>query len=174
MSVLPPQPVCRLCDGPVDPLEKHYRATGDFLPPGDPLVPFCNTPLHWPCYAEWPQRPRFARHYVDAWVQANRQNPFWWLVHRDDLVYVSVNPQRPIEEASVRLYAIGNDIRIPLPRWSSWLAKPHEVTPGLHGFELEMLDEVLPLLRELLPDDHALVDAIDPAEKRPRARKASR
>lgn len=129
--------------------------------------------MHWSCYAAWPERPRFARHYVQAWIKANRRNPFWWSVWRDDRVYVSINPQRPVEEASVRLMGVGSDIRVPLTRWAEWLRDPEHVTPGLYAIEREALAEVLPTLRRQFPDDHALVHAIDPDEKRPRARRES-
>lgn len=171
MSSALPKLKCPICDGSIDPLGDFFRASGDFLPAGDPLTRFCNAPLHWTCYENWPERPRFARHHVDAWVRANRKNPFWWFVHRDDHVYVSANPAQPVVEASVRLYAVGSDIRVPLPRWAEWLADPTRVTPGLQAIEQEALAEVLPTLRARLPDDHAVVDAIDPDEKPPAARK---
>jgi len=167
------QPGCAICKQPVDLLEKHFRASGDFLPAGDPLTPIANAPMHWACYAGWPERPRFARHYVQAWIKANRRNPFWWSVWRDDRVYVSINPQRPVEEASVRLMSVGSDIRVPLPRWANWLREPEQITPGLQEIEREALAEVLPTLRRQFPDDYALVHAIDPDEKRPRARRES-
>jgi len=166
MSKLVPDLQCGLCSRPIDPLKPHFRASGDFLPKGDALTRYCNAAMHWPCYAEWPERSRFAQHYVDAWVAANRNNPFWWFVYRDEHVYISANPQKPVEEASVRLYAAGSDIRLPLPRWSEWLRKCERVTPGLSEFELAELRKVLPTLRAQFPDDHAVVDAIDPDEKR--------
>lgn len=168
MASVLPQLKCAICGGPLDALDNSFRASGKFLPAGDPLAHFCNAPLHWSCYADWPDRPRFARHHVEAWVQANRTNPFWWFIYRDDLVYVSANPAPPVEEASVRLYGVGSDIRVPLPRWKEWLAAAKRVTPRLHALELAALAEVLPTLRAKFPDDHAVVDAIDPDEKRPR------
>jgi hypothetical protein len=164
---------CALCGKRIDAQGEHFRASGDFLPPGDPLTTYCNQAMHWPCYAAWPERPRFARHYVDAWVKANRKNPFWWSVHCDDELYVSVNPARPIEEVSVRLFAFGDDIRVPLPRWSEWLADPQQVAPGIPAAEHEALLEVLSVLRERFPDDHAVVHAIDADEKRPRRKATS-
>jgi hypothetical protein len=161
-----PEFKCALCGRRIDPLGEFFRASGTFLPPGDPLSGYCGAPLHWSCYAKWPERPRFARHYVDAWQDANRRNPFWWTVYRDERVYISVNPERPVEEASVRLCIIGSDIRVPLPRWAAWLAEVQDVTPGLRALEREALAEVLPLLRQRFPDDYAVVQAIDPDEKR--------
>jgi len=174
MAARLPELKCALCDAEIPSLRQLFRATGSFLPPGDPLTRFCDAPLHWDCYAAWPERSRYARHFVDAWVEANRKNPFWWAVHKDEHVYISVNPARGIEQVSLRLYAIGNDVRIPLPRWAEWLASPEQVTPNLHAFEQQELTLVLPFLRERFPDDHAIVDAIDGTEKAPRRRADAR
>lgn len=171
MSCSFPELSCALCNQPIDPPEELFRASGDFLPPKDPLTPYCNAPMHWSCYAQWPHRKRFARLFVDAWVEANRKNPFWWSVHRDENVYISINPGRGVEEASLRLYAFGNDIRVSLPRWHDWLENLSDgAAIPLHSYERKVLQDLLPMLRERFPDDHALVDAIDPEEKRPARR----
>jgi hypothetical protein len=174
MTARLPELKCALCNAEISSPRQLFRATGAFLPTGDPLTHFCNAPLHWECYARWPERPRFARHYVDAWVEANHKNPFWWAVHKDERVYISVNPARGIEQVSLRLYAIGSDVRIPLPRWADWLASADQVTPDMHPFEKQELGLVLPFLRERFPDDHAIVDAIDGNEKTPRRRADAR
>lgn len=171
MSTGLPEIRCVLCDEVIGVEEDYFRATGDFFPPGDPLHGYCNRPMHWDCYANWEHRPRFAKHYVNAWVQANRGNPFWWSVYRDEDVYVAANPSPPIEEAVVRLSAVGSDIHVPLPRWPEWVKQPAKVTPNLQGCEQAALKPVLPLLRERFPTDHAVVDAIDPAEKQRGSRK---
>ena len=165
MSIEMPPRNCALCGNSIALTETAFEASGDFLPDGDPLTAYANAPIHWACYADWPQRPRFARYHVDAWIKTNRANPFWWFVHGDDQVYISVNPSRPVEEASVRLCEFSSDIRIPLPKWAAWVANPDEVTPGLQPCERAALDKILPLLRERYPDDHSVVDAIDPNEK---------
>ncbi|MEW6249381.1 MAG: hypothetical protein AB1716_01945 [Planctomycetota bacterium] len=161
---------CALCGRLVDPLKPFFRASGRFLPQKDPLTGFCDAPLHWPCYAAWPERPRFARHYVDAWVRANRANPFWWAVYQDNYVYISVNPQKPVEEVSVRLLEVGSDIRVRLSGWERWVADVDEVTPDLQVVEKQALALILPELRARFPSHHSIVDAIDPQEKRPAAR----
>jgi hypothetical protein len=167
MASLAPKLKCALCSGTIDALRgDFFRASGNFLPAKDPLAPFCNVRLHWLCYGKWPERRRFARQYVQAWRDANYKNPFWWSVYQDDGVYVSVNPERPVEEASVRLCATGSDIRVPLTKWAAWLHNVGQVTPGLHAVEKEALRSILPLLLRRFPDDHALVHAINPDEKR--------
>jgi len=171
MATLLPDLTCALCEKGIDPTGAYFRTSGQFLPADDPLARYCDAPMHWACYEAWSERPRFARAYVDAWVVANRKNPFWWMVHRDEQVYLSVNPQPPVEEASVRLSAVGSDIRVPLPKWTAWLADPEAVTPTLQPVETVALTEVLPVLRERYADDHAVVHAIDVDEKRPRARR---
>ncbi len=165
MALALPSLRCAICGHAVDPRGAYFRAGGTFLPPGDQLNKPCNAPFHWSCYEGWPERPRFARRHVEAWVKANRLNPFWWSAYLDERVYVSVNPQPPVEEASVRLLAVGSDIRVPLPRWAEWLAAPERVCAGLQPVERAALEEALPTLRQRFPDDHAVVHAIDPNEK---------
>lgn len=160
---------CGLCNRPIDPKAGMFRTSGDFLGRSDPLRAYVGAPLHWDCYDAWQERPRFAREYVAAWAKANRKNPFWWCVYRDESIYVSVNPIRSVEEASIRLTEVGSDIRVPLPRWAEWLQSPQAVTPHLTRLEQRALEAVLMTLRSRFPDDHALVDAIDPREKAPRA-----
>ena len=160
-----PELRCAICGRQVDPFGPYFRASGAFLPASDALAKLCNASFHWACYERWPHRPRFADRHVEAWIKANRSNPFWWAMHVDERVYVSVNPERPIEEASVRLRAVGSDIRVPLPRWTEWLAAPERVCPGLQAIERAGLAEVLPTLRARFPDDHAVVNAVDPGEK---------
>jgi hypothetical protein len=167
MALVLPKLKCALCSGTVDLLDDFFRASGDFLPAQDPLVRFCNVPLHWSCYTLWPERVRFAAAYVEAWIRANRKNPFWWSVYRDERVYVSVNPEQSVEEVSVRLCAVGSDIRVPLTKWSAWVNDARQLTPGLRPVEQEALAAVLPVLRERFPDDHAVVHAIDAGEKLP-------
>jgi hypothetical protein len=165
MTAIVPELRCALCDGPIDALGDFFRASGVFLPPGDALTPYCNAPLHWECYAKWPDRERFARQYVRAWVKATRLNPFWWIVHQDERVLITANPERSVEEACIRLSAVGSDIRVPLPQWPKWIAEPERVTQGLHELEKRELKKVLPKLRERFPDDHAVVHAINSDEK---------
>jgi len=165
-----PELRCALCGGAIAAHENYFRATGQFLPAKDPLTTYCGAPLHWHCYAQWPERPRFARRYVEAWQAANRKNPFWWSVYADEQVYVSVNPERPVEEVSIRLYEVGSDIRVPLRRWSEWLENADLVTPNLQPVERQALRAVLPTLRQRFPDDRSVVFAIDEDEKTSRRR----
>jgi hypothetical protein len=172
MTAWLPETKCALCGAHIDLKKPFFRATGAFMPAGDALEPYANAALHWACYSEWPERARFARHHVDAWVKANRRNPFWWCVYLDDRIYVSVNPEAPVEEASVRLFVVGSDIRVPLSKWRQWLEDPNSVSPDLQPIERDALRTILPTLRNRFPDDHALVDAIDPQEKRARSERA--
>lgn len=166
MSIpLPPNARCALGNEAIATPPGAFMTSGQFLPKNDALQRYCGKPICWPCYERWPERPRFAQAYVGAWVTANRKNPFWWQVHLDDAVYIAVNPQRSIEEASIRLLAVGDDLRVKLPEWKQWLAAPAVASP-ITDFERDALEAVLPDLRARFPDGNALVDAIDPAEKK--------
>ncbi len=155
-----PSAVCALSGKTIKPGMPHFKTTGSFLPKSDKLHTYCGQPIDWDAYADWNERPRFARAYVHEWVKSNKRNPFWWTVELNDEVYVSVNPQPGVEEASVRLMNVGTDIRVPLPKWSDWLANPDAVRPSAHTLEREEIERVLPRLREKFPTDLDLVDAI--------------
>ena len=58
---------CLLCEGPFQPKEPCFSTWGVFFSSEDPLFPYCDGPMHWSCYASWPERPRFARVYFDSW-----------------------------------------------------------------------------------------------------------
>ena len=168
MSMSVPGAKCALSGDPIEPGIPCFSTTGTFLPASDPLHKYCDSPILWEHYAAWPERRRFARAYVEEWIKANRNNPFWWTVHRDEDVYISVNPQRGIEEVSVRLMEVGNDVRVSLSNWPRWLEDPMSVSDHLHEVEIATLRRVLPKLRTAFPTARAIVEAIDPDEKQSR------
>ncbi len=171
MAVILPGTKCSLSGIEIKPTDAYFSTSGVFLPAKDPLRKFCDTCMLWEHYAQWPPRERFARAYVEEWIKANQRNPFWWTIHLDDNVYISANPQTGIEEISVRLMRTGSDIRIPLDSWSKWVEHPESVTPNLHAAEMEALARSLPTLRDAFPTARAIVQAIDPHEKKtPRRR----
>lgn len=163
-----------MCAEPIDTRRRYFVTSGEFVPAGHPLRRFCEQPFHWECYAGWPQRAEFARFYVSAWVNATRRNPFWGTAHLDERVHISANPEPAIAEVSVRLAAIGGDIRVPLAAWERWLAEPGCIGPALEALERDELMAILPTLRELLPTSERLVAAIDWGETGPPATHAAR
>jgi hypothetical protein len=152
--------LCAISGDPIPVGARIFRTSGEFLPKKDPLAEYCEQPMHFDVYADWEHRPTFARAYVKAWIKANKKNPFWWDVYTDEHVYISINPQRGIEEASVRLFDVGTDLRIPLAKWSAWLENPEDIVTPLHAIEKKTLASALPGLRERFPTSHDLVDAI--------------
>lgn len=151
---------CALTDQPLGNGERVFKTSGEFLPKKDPLAKYCGSAMNFDAYADWEHRDQFARAYVDAWIKANKKNPFWWDVYRDNVVYISVNPQTGIEEASVRLFEVGSDLRIPLAKWNSWLSNPESVSGELHPIEKASLAKVLGELGKKFPTAYELVDAI--------------
>lgn len=156
---------CALSAQPLKAGERVFSTSGDFLPKKDPLAQYCGQPMCFDAYAEWEHRAAFARAYVEAWISANKKNPFWWDVHIDKNVYISINPQRGIEEASVRLFDVGSDLRIPLAKWTAWLENPEAVSGKLHAIEKESLAKAIPDLSERFPSAYELVDAISSDER---------
>jgi len=171
--------ICAICGelvGQVTP-ENLFATWGVFFPPGHALYPYCDAPIHWECYAIWPERREFARRYVQMWVESDTINPFWSSVHLSDNVYVSVNPSAPVEAVSVRLFETGSSSRVPLAKWEPWLADEEEATKGLHPLEQQALHAALHELRRDLPTREAVVNAVDWSAKhelRERQRESAR
>jgi hypothetical protein len=155
---------CGLCGNPLGsaPL---FSTWGVFLPPEDPLWEFCDAGLHWACYAVWPHRQRFAKAYVDFWVEHETTNPYWGRAYLDELALVTVNPHPPVEQVNIRLYETGNGPRVPLGEWATWLVEA-EAYEYEHPVEREAVVAVLPRLRAALPSPESVVAAVDWSAKR--------
>ncbi|MCA9244114.1 MAG: hypothetical protein KDA32_09180 [Phycisphaerales bacterium] len=142
---------CPLCDKPVNLLADYFATSGDFLAPDHPLYPYAGAKMHWDCYEPWPCRPELARPFVEAWIKANRANPYWAEAYRDNQVYVSANPMPPIAEVSLRFYETGNDVRVPLDDWPLWIADKDR-RADLREMDRECLSRSLDRIRAALPD----------------------
>ena len=158
MALRFPDSVCPICDELVsDPV---FATSGVFFPPGDPLSRFCDACMHWSCYATWEHRERFARAYVEMWIECEKVNPYWARVLIDDLSFVTINPSPPVMTAHVHLFRTGSRIDIPLDEWQLWMR--HEKGPAArHPLELSAWDEALRSLREALPTTESLRQAAD-------------
>jgi hypothetical protein len=75
MALISKETTCPLCEelisGPV------FSTSGIFFPPTDPLWRYCDAAMHWACYATWEHRERFAREYVQMWIENEKHNPYW-------------------------------------------------------------------------------------------------
>jgi hypothetical protein len=155
MALIFPNSTCAICQQPLG-SERIFATSGVFLPANDPLFEFCDAGMHWSCYAKWPHRLRFAKAYVDMWVEMEKQNPYWGRAYLDESVFVTVGPA--VEQASVQLYETGSSCRVPFAEWENWLV---ELKPDLEPIEREALERVLPRLRAALPTPQALIEAVD-------------
>ena len=140
---------------------RPYLATsGVFFPPGDPLYPFCDAPLHWDCYELWVERPRFARQYVASRAESDLKNEYWGKALLTERVYVSVRKKEP-GEATVWLVETGTCLTVSLGCWSAWLSDPGLTEPDLHRLEKVSLWKVLPELRRRFPNPDAVLAEVD-------------
>ncbi len=151
MRPLSTTPRCPLCEKPVDLLGDYFVTSGDFLPADHPLRGYADRKMHWECYEPWPQRPAFARPFIEAWIKANRANPFWTELFRDDHVYITVNPKPPIESVSLRFYETGSDVRVPVYEWEAWLADADR-RKNLRKMELKCLKNCLSAIQQAIPN----------------------
>lgn len=131
-----------------------FGTWGVFFEEADPLFRFCDAGMHWTCYADWPERPRFARTCFEVWVRS--PNPYWGTVLVTEDMLLTVNPDPAVASLWLVLAATGTRRSIKLRDWPCFLADatseeaPHEV-------ERRALEAVMPRLRALGADPDALV-----------------
>jgi len=145
---------CAICGKPLDLKRNLFATSGVFFPPGDPLWRFCDAGMHWSCYADWPERSRFARTYVLSRMEATRSNPFWSIVHFDDHSFVEVRfPIRRVPGlVKVWLLKTGSSFQVPLNEWQKWLESP-DTSVADHPLEMDALLEALPHIRTSIPTE---------------------
>jgi len=156
---------------PTCPLCKDVIAEGDAVFVARPFAldsdfyAYVEMPIHWDCYAQWELRPRFARQYFQANVDAMRHNQFWGIVQCDARVMLTVNPSQYVEEVEVLLAATGSSFRIPLRDWVDWL-RGEWFDACRHEVEREILTALAPSWQVELPTAEALIEAAGFDERR--------
>jgi hypothetical protein len=155
---------CAICGQSIRTKGPLFATWGVFFPPEHPLYRFCDAPLHWECYATWPQRQEFARGYLEMRAEGDRHNPYWGTAFRSDRVLVTVNPEPP-GSVQVVLAETGSRLFVALDEWEHWLADLMGAVEGLHPLEQAALREVWPELRATLPTAEAIVGRVDWAPK---------
>lgn len=160
MALITAESTCAICQERFEPDEPLFATWGVFPVPHG-LYRFCDAPMHWNCYAEWPHRLVFAAAYVQMWLESERNNPYWSKVWLDDNVFVTVNPDESIAEVDVRLCATGSSMRVDLADWETWLAGQRQCPAGEHSIETAALAAALPALQRHLPTAQAILSKID-------------
>jgi len=117
--------------------------------------------MHWGCYERWPDQRAFARHYFQSALTRVERIPFWALSFALPDVLVVVNGVRPVREARVHLALSGTCIRVPIGSWSAWISDLTSACEGLSTLEREALSESWSQLQQRLPDEAAVIDAVD-------------
>ncbi|MBI3861184.1 MAG: hypothetical protein HY290_04745 [Planctomycetia bacterium] len=136
-----------------------FGTWGVFLPQDDPLVRFCDAPIHWSCYANWSERERFARAYFAFWIEHEKTNPYWARIFVDDEVFVTIGPA--VSEVSIRLAATGSDIRVPQAEWECWLEGAALDDAELQSMERDAIRAVLPRLKSAIPSIKRAAESVD-------------
>jgi len=149
-------PTCPLCKDVIEEEDAVFVAR-PFAIDSD-LYAYVEMPIHWDCYAEWELRPRFARQYFQANVDAMRHNQFWGIAQCDARVMVTINPSQYVAEVEVLLAATGSSFRIPLRDWEDWLGGEW-FDACRHEVEREVLAVLVPTWQVELPTADALVQA---------------
>lgn len=153
---------CALCHSPLATSDTTFGTWGVWLPESDRLHRFCDTVIHWSCYAEWKHRARFARSYFEFWVRQEQQDIFWWRAFFDDAVLVTVNPDAEVQSAWVCLAETGSRLSVTLSSWDAWVEDP---TEAVHRVEQQAIDNAKLRLRRDRPTGQSLLSAINRSAK---------
>lgn len=165
MALISENSRCAICDKRLNISAPLFATSGLFPVPGM-LLRYCDAPMHWNCYAAWPHRKTFAAAYVRMWIAVEQQNPSWAKVWLDEFSFVTVNPDEPMREIAIRLFATGSELRVRLDEWEQWLHQQCIQPEGEHPVEKEALAEALPVLRTNLPTAAAILSRVDYRAKR--------
>ncbi len=164
MAISVTELTCLLCGEVMRADQPCFATSGVWLEPVDPLVKFCDAGLHWGCYAAWPERRRFARSYVDSWVEQARLGSRREQAYLDDEVFVAVDTYPDVREATVRLYETGTSRRVEFDDWGSFVASPAG-DGDLPPLEASALASARARLARAAPTLDALLGGVDPKRR---------
>ena len=149
---------CSICEEILPEGASLFATSGVWLTNSHPLFRYCDSVMHWNCYATWEGRKEFARSYAEFCAENERSNPYWGMAYLDRRVLVTVSPSR--KEIKVMPFSTGLEYSVGFDGWQAWLKDPRQVYQR-HPLESETLAEVLPLLRRHLPHPDVVVAAVD-------------
>jgi hypothetical protein len=138
---------CPLCGAPMTEEGRIFSTWGVFFPDDDPIWRYCDAPLHWDCYAAWPERARFAGGYFAMWIEGSKHNQCWGTLLLDDDVLVTVNPGTAVGEVCLVLAATGTRYFVKLADWPAFATSGPESFP--HPLEAEAFGAILARLQAL-------------------------
>lgn len=157
---------CSICGGKLVPGEHLFSTWGVFFPREHPLWRYCDSFMHWGCYAGWTHRREFADRYFEAWTHWPDENPFWFKVISDNDFFVQACPNPPEQKVEIWLRETGSRIRIPAGQWEAFLSTGHVPEHRLHPLEEAAVRLVIPKLRQSVPRWDDVVIACDSPEAR--------
>lgn len=88
MALVSKKTICPLCQELIS--KPIFATSGIFIPPTNPLWRYCDAAMHWACYATWEHRERFAREYVQMWIENEKDNPNWARVFLDRFSFITL------------------------------------------------------------------------------------
>ena len=170
MALIFPTSTCALCD---ELLDRPYMATsGVAFPPPSPLYRYCDAPLHFDCLERWPDRKAFSAGYFDAAVSHFRDHANL-LVERPDWV-LGAGPTRHNQppagtrQRSIRELPYYAEVRLPdwpfrlYTHWDAWDAfLVGSYREGLAGQSLQVSEHVMEEVRQIAPNQQALLDLLE-------------
>tara|TARA_Y100001937_G_scaffold128230_4_gene203424 strand:- start:131647 stop:132198 length:552 start_codon:yes stop_codon:yes gene_type:complete len=135
---------CCLC-GEI--LCEPFYATSHFIADSNhPLFEFSDAPMHWSCYALWPDQTAFADLLFQTKAQNAANDELWTVIFQNQTALVTYG--RAVAELDVLLRKSGSSFRVHRDNWRNWCESdwPRDVS---HSLEARALSEALPLLKDI-------------------------
>jgi hypothetical protein len=149
---------CALCGTVVESVENIFATSGVFFPQYHRLVHYCDVPMHWSCYENWPDRAEFAKAHLQMHVEWMEGNFYWGVAYQEeDILLLTINPNT--EMIVLYLGETGTDIRMEMADWKRWLKGDWARTK--YRLEYEALSSIVPRLSALFPNSQTVMDAVD-------------
>lgn len=151
---------CALCKAVINRHESSFATSDVFFSEEHALFSYSDALMHWDCYGGWEHCAEFAHAYMNIWIEAERDNPYWGRALLSTEMLVKVNPSSDVSQISVLLAETGSDIRGLLGEWEDWLEIGWR-TAGQHPVEQRAVDAVIPHLRVAVPTGQSVIEAVD-------------
>src|ERR1044071_1765554 len=130
--------VCEICKQELNwnDTKSFFSTSGVFIPPTDPLSQYCDAPLHWNCYKNWPDRPRFAIAHFAHLIPLIANFVDWKTGYL-------LNVRKGFDEIQINPIETGISTALPLVSYDEWCTDPTSLEKKLDPFEYETVNRTI-------------------------------
>lgn len=146
---------CTLCDEIINEDDALFSTSGVFIQPESPLSVYCDSGMHWDCYAKWKQREEFAVLYFRHLRNSLSRNGNFCYIHSDDDIYITApaklvfgNAKDYEKRITLLIAKVGLRMEVESDSWDRLVANGFAGWEFNHSLEEEIFKgEILPKLQ---------------------------